>query len=364
MAELLPLITQDGHQQAIIDFYGLEGGKLMIDGVLHYPKMSHVYGSDAMVHHGKDFGPDYTFSLQDIWVLNDQDLQQVKRWVAIVPIDHDPIPKVIIQKLKLAHRVVSYSKFGEKELKRVGINSTYIPHTVNTDIFKPEDKKMRKKAGGLPPDSFVIGMVAANKDNPPRKSFQEVLEAFAVFLQKVPHAFLYLHTFPDFPGGFPIKAYAEFLGITNRVLYPDPYVMNFNTTKERMAMIYNTMDVLLLPSRSEGFGVPAIEAQACGVPVVVNDFVSMPELIKPGITGELTKVLHKQFDGILSYNAIPDPKSIYDCIMRIKQSDRARMGEEARKWTVENYDTKRVFKEKWQPFLKLLGDELVKEESS
>ena len=54
--------------------------KLNINGILHYPKMNHVYGSDAMIYHGQDFNTDVTFSLQDIWVLNDVDLQKVKRW--------------------------------------------------------------------------------------------------------------------------------------------------------------------------------------------------------------------------------------------------------------------------------------------
>ena len=357
MAELLPLVQKQGHQQAVIDFYGLEGGKLLINDILHYPKMSHVYGSDAMVHHGKDYNPDYTFTLQDIWVLNPEDLKQVKKWIPVCPIDHEPIPKIILDRLKLAYRIITYSKFGHEELKKAGLNSTYIPHTVDTEIFKPMDKKQRKKDVHLPEDSFIVGMIAANKDNPPRKSFQEAMDAFAVFLKSVPNAYLYLHTFPDFPGGFPIKEYANFLNISERVLYPDPYQMNFNTDKAKMALIYNTLDVMLLPSRSEGFGVPVIEAQSCGVPVIVNDFVSMPELLVEHETGEVCDVLHKQFDGILSYNAIPSPESIYDCLMCIYKTDRTEMGVNARKFIVDNYDTNKVFREKWIPFLKLLQEE-------
>ena len=62
------------------------------------------------------------------------------------------------------------------------------------------DKKERKRKAGLPEDAFVMGMVAANKDNPPRKSFQEVMDAFVIFLKKYPNSVLYLHTYPDFPG--------------------------------------------------------------------------------------------------------------------------------------------------------------------
>jgi len=357
-AEILPNIRDEGYTLAGIDFYGLEGGKIIVDGILHYPKMQHVYGSDAMVHHGKEFGADVVMSLQDIWVLNPQDLQQVKRWIPIVPIDHDPAPKAIIEKLKHAYRIVTYSQFGQKELERHGFNSTYIQHTVDTNIFKPMDKKALRKQFGLPDDAFIWGMVAANKDNPPRKSFQEVMDAFVVWLKKYPKSLLYLHTFPDFPGGFPIKDYAQMIGITDKIILPNPYEMAYNIQKPDMAMVYNCMDVLLLPSVSEGFGVPAIEAQACGIPVVVNNFTSMPELVQNHITGEVCDVLYRRFSPLGSYVGIPSAKSIYDCVKRIKDSDRELMGKAAREFMVKEYDTKTVFDAKWKPFLLQLEQEI------
>uniref|UniRef100_A0A6M3KW82 Putative glycosyltransferase n=3 Tax=viral metagenome TaxID=1070528 RepID=A0A6M3KW82_9ZZZZ len=359
MAELLPYIVKEGYPTAQCDFYGLEGGKLMINGVLHYPKINHVYGSDALIHHAKDFNADVVFTLQDVWVLNPIDLAEVKYLIPICPIDHAPVAKTILDRLKFAYRVVTYSQFGQEELKRHGIVSTYIPHTVDTEIFKPMDKIERKKAAGIAPDVFLCGMVAANKDNPPRKSFQEVMDAFKMFLEKEPKALLYLHTNPDFPGGFPIKQYAEFIKIADKLLFPDTYQMNFNIDKNQMALIYNAFDVLLSPSFSEGFGVPIIEAESCGIPVIVNNFVSMPELIKPGITGELCEVASKRFSPLGSYVGIPSTKSIFDCLMKIHKADRVKMGKEARKWVVENYDTKDVFNRYWKPYLTILEKELV-----
>lgn len=357
-AELLPLIRGEGYPLAVCDFFGLEGGKLMIDGVLHYPKINHVYGSDALVHHAKDFKADTVFTLQDIWVLAPQDLQQANKWVPIVPIDHEPVPKVILNHLRLAYRIITYSQFGQKELKKNGLMSTYIPHTVNTDVFKPMDKKERKKLAGIPEDAFLCGMVAANKDNPSRKSFQEALDAFVMLLKEVPNAVLYIHTNPEFPGGFPVREYAKFLKIEDKVLFPDMYQLNFSIQKEDMARIYNTFDVLLMPSTNEGFGVPAIEAQSCGVPVIVNNFTSMPELVKPGITGEICEVDSKRWSQLQSYVGVPSTKSIFECLMKIYKADRVKMGEEARKHIVENYDTKKVFTEKWIPFLNNLEREI------
>jgi hypothetical protein len=49
-----------------------------------------------------------------------------------------------------------------------------------------------------------------------------------------------------------------------------------------MADLYRASDVLLAPSRGEGFGIPVIEAQACGRPVIVSDFSAQPELVGDG----------------------------------------------------------------------------------
>lgn len=360
-AELLPLIAKEGYPLACIDFHGLEGGKLNIDGVLHYPKINHVYGSDALVMHGQDFKADVSFTLQDVWVLHPEDLQRVKRFIPIVPIDHEPCPPPVLEKLRFAYRIVTYSKFGQEELKRQGLQSTYIPHTVNTEIFKPfskEERVKRRQAVGLDPNAFIFGMVAANKDNPPRKSFQEVLDAFKLFLEDNPNSYLYLHTQPDFPGGFPIKQYSQSIGINTRILFPDPYQMSFNIGKTEMASIYNTFDCLLMPSNSEGFGVPAIEAQACGVPAIVNNFTSMPELVIEGKTGFVCDVLYKRYSHLGSYFGIPSTKSIYDCMIKVKDADRDKMGKLARKHIVDNYETKTVFEEKWKPFLEKLEKEV------
>ena len=99
MAELLPLFVRDGYPVAECDYFGLQGGVIQNNGVTHYPIINHIYGSDALIHHANDFKADVVFTLQDIWVLNPQDLDQVKRFIPIVPIDHDPVPRGILQNL-------------------------------------------------------------------------------------------------------------------------------------------------------------------------------------------------------------------------------------------------------------------------
>ena len=54
-----------------------------------------------------------------------------------------------------------------------------------------------------------------------------------------------------------------------------------------MVTLFRDCDALLFPSRLEGFGLVAQEAQACGVPVIVSNSSALPEIIKNGVTGFL-----------------------------------------------------------------------------
>ncbi|RJQ70880.1 MAG: glycosyltransferase family 1 protein [Desulfobacteraceae bacterium] len=58
-------------------------------------------------------------------------------------------------------------------------------------------------------------------------------------------------------------------------------------TTASMVEIYRDADALLLPSRLEGFGLVALEAQACGLPVIATRGSALPEVIEDGVTGIL-----------------------------------------------------------------------------
>lgn len=58
---------------------------------------------------------------------------------------------------------------------------------------------------------------------------------------------------------------------------------------DSMVALYRNCDALLFPSRLEGFGLVAQEAQACGLPVIVSESSSLPEVVKQGETGFLCR---------------------------------------------------------------------------
>jgi D-inositol-3-phosphate glycosyltransferase len=73
------------------------------------------------------------------------------------------------------------------------------------------------------------------------------------------------------------------LGLTNQVRFvpPQPH--------ERLARFYRAVDVCLVPSRSESFGLVALEAAACGTPVVAAAVGGLRSLIDDGVTGFLVE---------------------------------------------------------------------------
>lgn len=361
--QILPKMVKAGYPTACVCFFGLQGGMIELDGVRMYPKMSNTWGDDAVRDHQVHFNADVVITLQDIWTLDPEHLKHFRRWIPIVPVDHEPIPPAIFERLKLAYRIVSYAPFGHRELKRKGMHSTYIPHTVDTGAFKKLDKKAIRRKIGVPEDIFMFGMVAANKDNPPRKSFQEAMDAFKLFHDKHPNSGMYFHTFTRQEGGFPIAEYAKHLGIQNAIYEIPPYELHLLVDTADMAEVYNIFDVLLAPSTNEGFGVPIIEAQACEIPVITNDFTAMRDLVVDGETGWKTKVASRRFTPLLSYIGIPDTQDLYEKMELAYKADKVKMGKAGRKFVKENFDIEVVWKKHWKPFLERLEGEIYIDKS-
>lgn len=146
---------------------------------------------------------------------------------------------------------------------------------------------------GIGDDRFVVGMVAANQGSPSRKSLAESITAFAQFAKKRSDAHLYLHTEAlGRNGGVNLLNLLGALEVDpQRVTFTDQYQYQvLPVSQEDMSYVYSGIDVLLNPARGEGFGIPVIEAQACGTPVIVTDFSAMSELGEVGwkVDGEKT----------------------------------------------------------------------------
>ena len=165
--------------------------------------------------------------------------------------------------------VACISKLTHDIVKTVApeVDSSYIPHAVNGDIFKvqpPELVKQFRVEKNLD-DKFVCFW---NSRNARRKQSGTLIWWFKDFLDKVGHdkATLIMHTDTKDIHGQDLEAIIHELGLTNgEVLFSQQKVL-----PEDLSMMYNVADITINISDAEGFGLSALESLACGTPVVAT----------------------------------------------------------------------------------------------
>jgi glycosyltransferase involved in cell wall biosynthesis len=352
------LMQANGHDVAILANYGLNGAPRGWKGMPVYPGGYDVWANDVLPLHARHhFGQDngLIITLCDVWVIKNPLLKEmaVASWV---PIDHTPIPpKVAAYFTEYGARPIAMSKFGLEELQNLGLDALYVPHGIDTDIFRPVtevDGVPVRQVLGLPADAFVVGMNAANKGSQKiRKAFPQVFVAFAMFLRKRPDAVLYLHTEKHGQSaGVDLVRLAQACGIPEgKVIYTDQYAYRMGLKPEMLAAMYSAFDVLLSPSMGEGFGIPVVEAQACGVPVIVSDATAQPELVGSGwAVGGVPDWDEAQG----SWLHLPDVFEIAASLDEAYEGGGDR--EEARRFALA-YDHRTVYRDHWVPVLAELG---------
>ena len=273
------------HDVAVSAFYGLEGARLNWEGIPVFPGLGGEFGNGYLVDHASHFFDDdprggVVLTLLDVWVMDPNTIGQLNA-ASWVPVDHDPVPPAVARYFQESSALpIAMSRFGQEQLQ--DFDALYVPHAVDCSQFAPQPQARMREALGIDPDAFVVGHVGANKGRPSRKCIQETLQAFRIFSQRHENAILYLHTImdPNHAGGEAIGDMMVSLGLPEgSVLIADQYRQMFNPQPPRnMAAIYSTFDVLLNASAGEGFGIPIMEAQACGIPTIVTDFSAMKEV--------------------------------------------------------------------------------------
>lgn len=290
--DLFTKLTRDaGHDVAVTANFGLNGAPRGWEGMVVYPGGYDAWANDVIPLHTAHHlagQPGLVVTLCDVWVLQGKFWKEypVMSWV---PVDHTPTPPKVLKYFEDTGAIpLAMSRFGELELQRVGLEPSYCPHGIDTDLFRPMfelDGVPVRQMLDLPDDAFVVGMNAANKgNNKIRKSFPQAFLGFSMLLRKRPDAILYVHAERyGHAQGVDLVRLADACGIpSDRIRFTDTYMYKMGLSPALLSTMYSAFDVLLAPSMGEGFGIPVIEAQACGVPVVVSDFSAQPELVGSG----------------------------------------------------------------------------------
>lgn len=172
--------------------------------------------------------------------------------------------------LKTAERVCSTSNIMAKEIaKYYNGEIAVIPFGVDTSLFR----KMEEYAPA--PESFVVGIV---KTMSPKYGIDIAIRAFKKVAEHYPEKKLKMVIVGDGPNLEEYKNLAKALSIQD---------IRFTGKMENSVLpqIYNSFSVTLSLSRSESFGVVAIESMACECPVITSDADGFREVVEDGITG-------------------------------------------------------------------------------
>jgi len=366
---LIDRLVRQGLDVANFSNFGLEGQIGSIETphgrVTHYPRSFTGYSQDAapldfMTWSNSVQKKNLFFTLYDVWVLESPHYEKFDQIWSWTPLDHIVMPSKVEQWLRRDNVLpIAMSPFGKREMDAKGIENAYVPHGIDTKVLK---ESWELSSGSdvrdywKTRDKFVVGMVAANKASGlvHRKAFSENLMAFSIFQKRHPDAVLYLHTDGSGSGiGWNLLELLKSLGVPEKsVLFVNPLEYRYGATQENLACYYTGMDVLLAASMGEGFGVPTIEAQATGTPVIASNWAASQDLVSDD--GWLVDGTPVWDAGQLSWWQTPSVPSIVDALEQAY--DRGKGRSQVSVDFARQFDVEKVWKESWMPLLRTYFD--------
>lgn len=275
------------------------------------------WGSESFEAVLKKFQPEIVWNLGDIYMSRYIDAYKRRygfkliRWTLTEgdPIDRDNIPFI-----QSAERTVAITQYAADKWGEItGDKYPVIYHGTDLDVFKPvttEQKYAIRKSvtnGAIKDDDFLIAYVGRNQGRKrpwltfeaihylqtgawgwdergkPRRLEWDPLsrrhkddKSIVRFAEKVP-AKLWLHSADD-GTRWRYDLLEKQWNVSEHVIRTDGYSDKHGLPTDQMAGIYQISDALSMMSGSEGFGVPIIEATACGVPTVYTNYSGCGEV--------------------------------------------------------------------------------------
>jgi len=285
------------------------------EGYWMLPLNQKEYGFDTVVEYVMKYNPDFVITMADIgWQAGYVDgIAECKKrgwrgkWIAYNPYDSDVFERLFWENiLSFPDYNMAMANNGVEIQKKNGVwNTELIPLGVDTKIFFPmSDKEELKKKWKLN-NNFVVGFVGRNQT---RKMIDRLLKGFANFSKDKMDVKLLLHTDkipPNNTMGWTlpgiIAKYQKEIDSTfslKIVMSKDNLDIRARSRiqPESMNELFNAMDIFGYMTGGEGFGVPGLECQACGVPLLMTACTTAFELTGNGEHGFLIPVLKDKYD--------------------------------------------------------------------
>lgn len=365
---LVDRLKRDNYAVSAISNFGLEGHNSTLQTpygeIPHYARGFEPYSNDVgpMNHvHWRSQHPnlkDILITLYDVWVLKGSAWGGIRTIASWTPLDHLTMPPMVENwLLKPNVTPIAMSPHGVRQMEERNLEHLYIPHAIDTSVMKPTygiAGQDTREFMGFSKDDFVVGMVAANKASGlvHRKAFSENLLAFAKFRETHKDAKLYLHTDPlGAAGGWNLLKMLTALNISQEdVRFPNLADYRYGMGQEALAALMTGMDVMLAPSYGEGFGVPTMEAQACGTRVIGSDWAATSDLVADD--GYLVAGQPLWDSGQSAWWQMPLVPSIVDALEQAYKAPRERS--QVSIDFASQFDVETVWETHWKPALDIL----------
>jgi len=232
-----------------------------------------------------------------------------------------------------SHGLTAVSEFLKKETVRdfsvPASRIQVVPNFVDTQVYRPGLEPCHRAT--LAPDGEKIVMHISNFRAV--KRVEDVVEVFARILDKIPSRLVLVGDGPDLPLA---RQKVEQLGIRESVVFLGEYTP--------VQELLSCSDLFLLPSSSESFGLAALEAMACGSPVVASRAGGLSEVIVDGETGYLFKVGNTDEMAEAGIRILGDDKH------------RKELSEAGRAFAVETFSSDRIVPRYEEYYQQVLGD--------
>jgi glycosyltransferase involved in cell wall biosynthesis len=302
---------------------------------------SNQFGEYAFERACLSFFPDVVCDIRDFWMLDFAERSPFRKyfkWCIMPTVDAAPQARQWIYTYKNADACLTYSDWAGEVLKGQGggqINYIGSSPPSAHHAYKPHnDKNGIKEYFNIDANTKIIGTVMRNQR---RKLYPDLFEMFRTFLNNQTdnsNYILYCHTsYPDM--GWDIPELLQQYNLSSKVMFTyvcgdtmkpfpsffkgpvveSPYTGKFNATLsnvrvglsyEDLSSIINMFDIYVQYANCEGFGLPQVEAAACGVPVMATDYSAMESVIRQlGGIPVKPKALYKEMEtGCM--RAVPD----------------------------------------------------------
>lgn len=376
----------DDYEAIVHSVGGWDGMGIDWQGVQIYPPGGGKHGEQSIPYWFDKTGSDVVFSHHDHWSMADT-LQGIQEggipMVLYTILDHDipggKPPEKVVQANENALKTIVMSEWAYDIMKQSRVPDEQIhqiPHGVDTTKYAPVTRKISKEELkedlGVPEDSFLFGMVAANYG--PRKNIPQHMEAFKRLTEDYDDVYLYIHTHPMMSGGYNLPEIRESLELErDRLFFPDAHEMQHGIEDIVIVQLLNTFDAHLNVTQSESWGLTITEALSCETPVIAANNSAQTEQLGVDYDTYVTK--DEQFreapNGLLVHrgaemwtqNATARRFTSHvddmEAAMRFAYNNRETMaekGKNGRQWVKANYDWDVLYERHWKPFFEELEE--------